>query len=269
MRKGRRMNRRRVAKRAAMNNNDVHRAVIQVSGWSRPQQGISVSNYVYWYASPNPTLSLTPTPILPLFNVNEFTLNRNMYDQFRIKGVSIRVVPKYKTLEAAQALASEGTALKMGTGVVYTVEDRDGIAPSNIAALKRYASVKTHSIFKTINRYYKVNYNKSNTWFDCQDPAGLLDIQRSLGLAGGITLYGESLPEYDGTIINEPWYDLEFKYYCEFKGKAQLSLSVDQDTGAVTVAKDSPSYAETTVCGVRTDSNPSSGAVDLSGALIE
>ena len=271
-RAGKRSQRRgkRVAKRAAMNNNDIHRAVIQVSGTLRPVQGLSVSNYVYAWFSPNPSLSLTPSPSIPLFNINEFTLNRNMYDQFRVKGVSVRMVPKYKTLEAAQALAAEGTALKMGSGIVYTVEDRDGSAPNSIVALKRYASVKAHSVFKTINRYYGVKYNKSNTWFDCQDPAGMLDVQRSIGLAGGITVYGESLPEYNGTIINDPWYDLEIKYFCEFKGKAQLQLSFDSETGDVVVGKQSAvpllDFSPVTVI---TDANPSAGAIDASGALIE
>jgi len=256
----------RMMRKADMNNNDILKRTIQVTGGLTPSQGITVSNYVGTWWSPVPDLSTNNSN--PLFNAPEFTLFRNMYDQFRVTGLRLKLIPRIKTAEAGALVTGEGSGdLTYGRGVAYTVEDRDGIAPLSIPSLKRYASVKTHSIFKTISRSYSVNYRKANLWFDCQDPAGIHDVARSLGVAGGITVYAESFPEPKNTIINDPWYDIEVSYYVTFKGRAMPSLKVD-DNGTVSVGASFPTTELPVSAETNTDENPSVGAIDASGNRI-
>lgn len=262
----RRAMKKKMLRKARMNNNDLCYRTIQASGGLTPVQGVAVSNYVGTWWSPIPSLSSTASN--PLFNLPEFTLFRNMYDQFRVNGVTVRLIPRIKTAEAGALVTAEGNGgLTYGKGVLWSVEDRDGVAPLSIASLKRYASVKTQSIYKTFQRSYRVNYRKANVWFDCQDPAGLNDVARSLGITGGITVYAESFPEPKNTIINDPWYDIEVKYYVVFKGKAIPSMTEDA-SGNVLVAADFPVTETVMYAEENTDKNPHSGAIDLSGNRI-
>lgn len=260
------MGKRVMRKKATMNNNDLCYRTIQASGGLTPTQGVAVSNYVGTWWSPIPSLSSTASN--PLFNLPEFTLFRNMYDQFRVNSVSVKLIPRIKTAEAGALVTAEGAGnLTYGKGVLYSVEDRDGPAPFSIASMKRYASIKTQSIFKTFQRSYRVNYRNANVWFDCQDPAGLNDIARSLGITGGISVYADSFPEPKNAIINDPWYDVEVRYSVVFKGKAIPTMTEDA-SGNVLVSADFPVTEALMYAEDNTDKNPHSGAIDVSGNRI-
>lgn len=262
MRKGRR-GVPRAPRRMREANVDLHKYTVALSGSWTPQQGVTVSNFLYTYWSPSPaTLTYQSNPIA---NSPEFALYCNMYDQFKVNGVRLRLIPRIKTLESAALVQAEAAGnITMGKGVIYSVEDRDGIAPSNIAALKRYSSVKTHSIFKPITRTYWIDRTKS-MWLDCQGLTLLSDIQKAVGYAGGITVYGESFPEVKNTLFNEPWYDIEIQYFCVFRGKATVKItqSGTQVTLNQTVVNKETPFAAQTV-----SEQVSAGAIDPSGNRI-
>lgn len=255
--------RRRRNARKNENNVDMHRYNVQLSGSWTPTQGVTVSNFLYTYWSPSPaTLTYQSNPIA---NSPEFALYCNMYDQFKVNGVRVKLIPRVKTLESAALATAEGAGtITMGKGVIYSVEDRDGIAPSNIAALKRYASVKTHSIYKTATRTYWIDKTKSN-WLDCQGLTLLPDIQKAVGYNGGITFYGESLPEVKNTLFNEPWYDLEVTYMCVFRGKATVKIT---QVGTQVTLNPTVNNRETPVAAATVSELISVGAIDPSGNRI-
>jgi hypothetical protein len=157
----------------------------------------------------------------------------------------------------------------MGNGKIYSVIDRDGVAPNSIVAYRKYASAKEHKIMKTIVRSYTPKYGGNAGWFDCQDPAGLADIQRSLGLNGGVCFYGESFPELNGQLFNTVWAAAEVSYFCSFKGKVLVNLTSNALTGDVTISQIISQVVEAhSVALPRADNDIHAGSIDLSGNLI-
>jgi len=258
------------AARARENNMDTRTEVIKVTSSIVPVEGERVSNYVYGYWSPSPQFNAGVVPqSQPLFASKEFTLLRNLYDQFRVNSVTLTIIPRYTMTDSATLVAiGDGSTsqITMGKGVYYTVEDRDTVAPSNIEALKRYASVKQHKITARMSRKYSVKSGKM--LFDCQDPAGLNDIQRAIGLKGGITVYGESFPELRNTTFNGVWADVEVAYNVTFVGKSMVSLTLNDD-GSVVVSQPDPLATETLQQYLSNEDNIHQGAIDLSGNRIE
>lgn len=262
-------------RRARENNLDKRTEVIKLTGAIVPNQydpnaKDRLSNAVYGYWSPSPQYNSGLVPqSMPLFASKEFSLYRNLYDQFRVNSITLTIIPRYTMTDAATLVAlTDGLTptMTMGKGVFYTVEDRDGVAPGNIEALKRYASVKQHKINKRMSRKYSVKYG--NTLFDCQDPAGLDDIQRSLGLKGGITVYGESLPELSNATKNGVWADVEVAYSVTFVGKAAVGLTANED-GSVTVASIDITDLFPLQQYKSNEDNIHQGSIDLSGNMIE
>lgn len=252
---------------ARMNNQDTFRTTIKASGGLSPVQGVAVSNYIYsWWS---PISSLSGDNSNPLFNQPEFSLYRNLYDQFRVTGLNVKLTPRLKTAEAGAMVQAEGSGLvTYGRGVVYSVEDRDGKAPASIPSLKRYASSKCQSIYKSLSRTYRPDFRKADVWFDCQDPAGLSETMRATGVAGGITIYAESLPEPKNTIINEPWYDIEVTYYVTFKGKAFVNITLG-DKGEVCVQAEYPTGEAIVVAEDNmSPGHEHDGAIDTAGNRI-
>lgn len=257
----------RKAAKARENNMDDHRMVMKLSGQIIPQQGGNISNLVYTYWSPSSVL-LTPQQSMPFVLGAEFQLYRNLYDQYRVNSVTLTIIPRAtQTDSTVLAYNSDNKNITQGKGVFYTVEDRDGIAPGNISALKKYASVKQHKITSRVTRTYLVKYGSNNLFFDCQDPSGLQDIARSLGLNGGITVYAESLPELAGIVITAPWADVEVSYNVTFRGKSIVKLTPNVD-GSVTVGQPDPDEFETPFWYPSTEDKLHSGAIDLSGNVI-
>lgn len=255
------------AKRANENNMDTHRMVIKVSGVVNPQQGLTVSNYVYGFWSPAASY-LTPAQSNPLFNSTEFNLYRNLYDQFRVSSITLKLIPRATQTESTQlAIQTETAAITQGKGVYYSVEDRDGMAPSSLQSLKKYSSVKVHKFTARLSRTYPVKY-APNQWFDCQDPAGLQEVVRSVGLNGGITVYGESFPEVKNQIVNSTWADSEITYNLVFRGKAMVQLTT-QPNGDVLVSQTIACSMELPVVYAGAEDVCHQGAIDINGDLIE
>jgi hypothetical protein len=104
-----------------------------------PKQGVSVANYCYFAVSIDPT---APSSGMSYLNNSEFMLYQTMYDRYRVNSVTISVTPKANVLDFAQA-QNDGDFTVTGDGMVHTCIDRDGTAPSNIAAISRYPSIVT------------------------------------------------------------------------------------------------------------------------------
>jgi len=254
------------AKRARANNTDIVHQIIKMSGAVNPTQGTNVSNYVYWMNSVSPYLSGSQSVSQSLSSSTEFALYKQMYDQFRVHSVNIRVVPRYKTTEQVALNLTEAT-LTMGKNVFYSVIDRDGIAPSSIPALKRYSSIKVHKNDKPMSRTYVVKYEGANGWFDCQQPQMQNAIQSNLGLDGGITFYGESFMENLNEEVNGIWADMEITYKVSFRGKSLISLKVGEE-GQVTVSQTPVGTLELPQVLLTNDDVDHFGAIDLTGNTI-
>lgn len=264
--KAKRAPRRRVNKK--MDNEEVVRHTVKVTSAITPAQGALVSNYINVFVSPNPGVGLSNMTV-PLIYSPEYSLYCNMYDQLRVHSVSIKLIPRAtQTENVFLAVESEGAApaVTMGKNVFYSVEDRDGVPPGNIATYKKYSSVKTHSCTKPMSRTYKVKYDGPNSWIDCQNRDSFSQIVSSLGLSGGICLYGESFMENKNQVLNSVWADLEVTYKLSFRGKALVNVALNDD-GSVTLSQTTLT-SEALQVFKSNDDIPSFGSVDLSGNTI-
>lgn len=187
-----------------------------------PGQGFSVANYIYCY------FSLDPSNGASLFTNNaDFQLYKQLYDRFRINRVTVKLTPKANVLDAT--LAQSDTAYNLiGDGKIHTCLDRDGIAPASKSAISRYSSYKAYSVLKPMVRSYSVSYPK-NLWLDTNDINGSMDKLSTLGLFGGITIYGDNFIEDNYEIFNEPVYQAEVKWDFVFQGKTNGNLSAVLD----------------------------------------
>lgn len=192
----------------------------------KPVQGGAVANYVYQHF---PLMDAT-SPIA-VTQIPEFNLYRVQYDKVRINSIHVVVTPKANVLDQAIGQADAQYNVT-GSGVVHTCVDRDGPAPSNVAAIERYPSYKKFSVMKKFARQYSIKW-PINEWLDCQNIyASDLSLK---GCKGGITIYGENFLEDNYELLNEPWAQVEVYYNVVFQGKTSASLSVDATTGAVTL----------------------------------
>jgi len=205
----------------------------------------------------------------PLKSSTEFALYRQMFDQFRVHSVSVKVIPKITQTEStAMAQLQEQSTITVGKAVYYTVVDRDGPVLSSVSAIKKYSSHRVHKITSTATRTFAVKYDGKDQWFDCQNINDMEDVQKSLGLWGGISVYAESLPEKLDTIINPVWADVEISYRMSFRGKALVGISVNAQDGSVTLTQpDSEDLDPVLVLG-HLDNVPHLGAIDLCGNVI-
>lgn len=192
-----------------------------------PKQGVSVANYVYQQIALMDSASAIGVTQIP-----EFVLYKNLYDQVRINSVTVKLIPKANVLDMFNA-QQEDIMNVSGSGVYYHAIDRDGLAPSNVASILRYPSVRKTSVLKPSTRTYKVTW-PSGMWLDCGQIYTDQENLRRQGCFGGITYYAENLYEESLELINEPWATLEITYNCVFRGKTSASLTVG-DTGAVTI----------------------------------
>jgi len=264
---------RRVAKKTRRsnkkaNNLETYNRTIKLTSAVTPAQGATVSNYVNIFLSPNPG---TPGNITcPLSKSPEFNLYAQMYDQFRIHSVTMRLKPRYTMTELTAFQSSVDQlagGLSVGKAVYYSVEDRDGLAPATINTLKKYSSVRTHRIDKPMTRKYGVKYEGAASWFDCQAPDQLTDVQKALGIFGGITVYAESLPEVFMTIVNKVWADIEVSYNVTFRGKALVAIALGQD-GSVTLSQTPLETQEAVQVFESSDTTHRIGSVDPAGNTI-
>lgn len=193
-----------------------------------PSQGAVVANYIYQHFS-----LMDQTGPLSVTNIPEFNLYRIQYDKVRINSVHVVVTPKANTFDAA--IAQNDDLNVSGSGVIHTAIDRDGPAPSNVAAIERYPSYKKYDIKKKFSRMYSIRWG-TNEWLDCQNIYATApeDTLRRWGAFGGVTIYAENLPEDLFELINEPTHHVEVYYNCVFQGKTSASLSVGDD-GSVTL----------------------------------
>lgn len=193
----------------------------KVACLSYPTQGITVSNYIYDYISPR----LDTGSIINVQQMNEFKMLALVYDRFRVNSVSVKYTPRANVMNVYDTVDGSLTA---GSGVVYVAQLRDGKGPSHPAQMKRVKGCRAISILKPFRSTYKVKYPK-NMWLDCADPnqSNQQGLVESLGLQGGITVYGENFPEVSGTLLNNPWYDVEISFSCTFNTYNPKALSQD------------------------------------------
>lgn len=196
---------------------------IKFAGKLTPVQGIQVTNYLKYFVSPYSDASSFNLKDLP-----EARMWMNLYDRYRINGVSIKIIPRITQL--TETLVDGGN--NDSAGVYYTVLDRDSVAPSSITQLKRYKSCRVHKQTKGCRVAYNVKYPKE-MWMDtAQDitpgsGSAFYQTGKEIGLAGGITIYGENFTEASGQVNNYIWADVEVTFKCTFQtyNPRQISLT--------------------------------------------
>lgn len=206
-----------------------------------PTQGLTVSNYIYSVASMDPTGNNAAY----IYNA-EFALYRLQYDKFRVNSITYRCKPKANVFDVANAQNDTSLTLT-GDGLIHTCIDRDGPAPSSMAAISRYPSYKSYSLQKPWVRTYSIKY-PTGIWIDCNAPEQFSMI-KELGLSGGVTIYAENLPEDKNEVANEPWAEVTVEFNIVFQGKQSNKLSGVYDqhgvlTG-VTISQIAPSEIKT------------------------
>lgn len=215
-------------KRQARNNTDTLFVPVDVTGILKPQQGVTVSNYLSWF----PQLLADPSSTISVQNANKFMVHAIMYDKVRINSMTLRIVPKANTLDQATA-QNDATLTLTGDNMIHTCVDRNNCPPADITSLAQYSSYKAYDSKKPFVKTYKVVYPKG-VWLDTLK--GKIDqtdttLLKKLGLLGGIYLYAENFVEDVGEIFNEPWANFRITYNCVFMGKSlpNLSASYNED----------------------------------------
>lgn len=188
-----------------------------------PLQGTSVANYVY-----NAAAALGGN----LLSNAEFVFYRMQYDKFRVNSVTVKWTPKANVLDQAAGQDDAHYNL-VGDGMIHTCLDRDGAAPSSIAAISRYPSYRKFSVMKKWSRTYKTIY-PAGVWLDCQAPFDNTQVQQTLGLLGGVTWYAENFLEDNYEIFNEPIAEASFEWNVVFQGKTSGALGFNIVDGVVT-----------------------------------
>jgi len=267
-----------------VNNTDMYRFTVKQSTTINPVNWDTTkgsapfpSNYINAFFSTAPGLA-TQSMTSPLNQSTEFALYRQMFDQFRVHSVTVKVIPRANMTEAialsATALNTSPNAVTVGRNVYYTLIDRDGPVPSSTSAIKKYSSFKVHKMTSVATRTYAIKYDGRDQWFDCQNTGDIEDVQKSLGLWGGITVYGESFPEPRNLNNNDnpiPWADIELTYRVSFRGKALVGVAVGTDdlgNEVVTLTQPPNNYPDVVVY-KNEEQVRHYGAIDLSGNLIQ
>lgn len=213
-------------------NKDVFKTKITINGVLSPSQGVVATNYIQVWVS----LLNAQSGVLNVTQSPEFATWRQIYDRFRVHGVSMTLKPRYKTSEVTAALIAGGSAVPLvtnsGNNMVFSAVDRDGKTPSSIDQLMKYSSHKKASIYTTHRRGYGVKYAK-DIWFDAQNIAANSVLASAVGALGCIGIYAENVPEFTSQVVNPIWYDVEISWNLSFQGKV-MNPTVS-NTGAVTL----------------------------------
>lgn len=225
-------------KAKAKRNMDTFFFKAKYTGSITPQQGTTVSNYI-WF---NPSLMDNGAP-WNVTNNTEFRLYAALYDKVRINSIKLTYTPKANVLD--QTIGQNDAAYTLtGDGMIHTAIDRDGGLTPNIARIMRYPSYKKFSVMKTFSRTYAIRW-PTGVWLDAATLAYSNSDQllSRMGCFGTIGLYAENLIEDKLEIFNEPLADIRLEYNCVFQGKTSASLGVDPDTGVITVKPDTSTPA--------------------------
>lgn len=211
-----------VRKAKAKRNMDTFFLRVKTEAMIIPVQGLATANYFF----ATHTLSPVNSSSLSYNNNAEFNLYRLQYDKFRVNSVHVKVIPKANFLSQVEA-QNEDALNVSGDGLWHTVIDRDSNGISNVAALSRYPSYRKFDQKKPWSRSYAVRY-PTGVWIDCQAPA-TFEMDKSIGLQGGITMYAENFLEENSELFNEPVAQIEVSYNIVFQGKTSHSLSAVRD----------------------------------------
>lgn len=252
-------------KRAAKKNMDTFFLRTKVMGTIIPSQGATVANYVaqFWKL-------LDPTSSVGVTQSSEFGLFKNIYDRVRVNRMTIKITPKANVLDQVNA-QNEDVVNVSGDGKMHTVilREDDGYARS-VPRLQRQPSYRGYSILKGFTRKYQISY-PTGVWLDCQNIYSDETLLRRLGAYGGVGIYAENILEENYELFNEPWAQVEITYDCVFQGKVVSSLTLDKDTGAVTVAKptfDTGGFSQVVaISGTFSDTRVT--GFDASGGIVE
>lgn len=222
-----------VRKKAVAQGLDQIRRSFKMTTALTPGQGVLVSNYIRSFVSPQPgatsgTLSWSTNPECRLF--------RSMYDRFRINSISIRIVPR---ANVQLSIGVGGSSQNNSQGMYYVGFDRDSVGPSSVIQMKRLKSTKAYSQLKGCRHTYSIKYPKGVTWDTLADydspESGTRNMMQSLGIYGGITIYGENFPENADRILNNTWADMELSYNMTFYSYSPRDIQYDPETDQVTI----------------------------------
>lgn len=184
--------------------------------------GVTVDNYIYFDTS-------ALVGVANVATTREYSVYSKLFDQFRITGVTMKIVPRATT---ADVVLQASSPVDASNQFVYSAFDVDSSIPSNIQAIQTMRSVRKHSTLKPIVRTFKYKYG-DNSWLDTATDytSGLpLSNWLSKGLYAHFGIYGENLYVNAAT----PWATIEIIYHVVFRGQRLVNVSQTED-GLITL----------------------------------
>lgn len=116
-----------------------------------------------------------------VYNSNEFT---SLYDQYCIRGIKVKLIPRFNVSTSDQIAAGNITMTR--NNLFSVVDTDDSNFPASINDLMEYQNMHVTPTTSIMKRYFKPKVNmavadnpipgsfahsaKSNTWIDCGDP---------------------------------------------------------------------------------------------------
>lgn len=178
--------------------------------------GVTVSNYVYFDAS-----ALQGYARIGL--TREYAIYSKLFDQFRVTGVTMRVVPRSNTQDL---IIASTTPVTENGSYVFSAFDVDSVIPSNLNAIQTMRSARKHSILKPFTRVFRYKYGDSS-WLDtATDYSSGTPLSNWLakGLYAHFGFYSENL----NLRTDQPWATVEIQWHIVFRGQRLVNVSQDE-----------------------------------------
>lgn len=212
----RRFQKTRLAKSVANTNSNTFKTTCKWNATSTLTSGITVGNYVY-------IDSCALQGVAAVAQTREFSVYSKLFDQYRVTGVTMRIVPRASTSDVT---LSASTPVDESNQFVYSAFDVDSPIPSSILAIQTMRSCRKHSTLKPIVRTFKYKYG-DNSWLDtATDYSSGTPVSNwlSKGLYAHFGIYGENVYANMST----PWATIELLYHVVFRGQRLVNVSQDE-----------------------------------------
>lgn len=206
----------RVGRAIANKNSNTFKTTCKWNATSTLTGGVTVDNYVYIDACALQGVASVP-------QTREYSVYSKLFDQYRVTGVTLKVVPRATT---SDVVLEASTPVDASNQFVYSAFDIDSPIPSSILAIQTMRSCRKHSTLKPIVRTFKYKYG-DNSWLDTATDYGSgapVSNWLSKGLYAHFGLYGENM--YANT--STPWATIEILYHVVFRGQRLVNVSQDE-----------------------------------------
>ena len=221
------MRRKRVAKASTNRKVDVHVKIKTIQSAVTGSSITGVGQYLYYaYGTVNSDYGT-------IQQLNEHKLHASMYDEYRVKRVSVKFIPAANAYQLLQSSTPGGNVGPQNDSSLYSFIDWDGRTPVSSSTavplkIEAYDSCKKGKIYRTMTRSFAP---KSTYWLDSNTNYNSgNESLRSAGHMGVIGFYAEYLPVYVGGVVGS----FEITYDVCYRGKKPTAFTRNND-GSITV----------------------------------